>query len=162
MVVEITEEKAKRRITEDILSALPQWFGVPESIQVYVRQCVNAPFFAYQHNGEYIGFVFLKLHNDFSAEICAMGVLKEYHRQGIGTMLINKCVDYCNNHKIEFLQVKTLDNSYCDYYKITRDFYAAMGFKLLERIPTLWSEENPCLIMIMHIGCQLSRFQAIK
>lgn len=152
MVIEITEEKVKQDITKNILSSLPDWFGVPESVQVYVRQSAKMPFFAYIQNGQYVGFAFLKVHNDFSAEICAMGVLPQYHRQGIGRMLINKCIDYCRERNIEFLQVKTLDYSFDDdYYQITRDFYSAMGFRSLECIPSLWNEENPCLIMIMHI-----------
>lgn len=155
MVVEITEEKLKQKITNDILSDLPEWFAVPESVQVYVRLSAKMPFFAYVRDGKYLGFAFLKVHNNFSAEICAMGVLSKYHRQGIGRMLINKCVEYCSERNIEFLQVKTLDESFDDeYYKMTRDFYAAMGFKPLECIPSLWNEENPCLIMIMHINCQ--------
>lgn len=153
VVIEITEEKAKQRITNDILSDLPQWFEIEESIQVYVRQCVKMPFFAYERDGQYLGFAFLKVHNYFSAEICAMGVLKEYHRQSIGRMLIKKCLEYCNKHNIEFLQVKTLDSSNDKYYEITRNFYTAMGFRPLECISSLWNEANPCLIMITHVGC---------
>jgi GNAT superfamily N-acetyltransferase len=153
MVIEITEEKVKQNITNNILSSLPDWFGIPESVQVYVRQSSKMPFFAYKQDGQYIGFAFLKIHNIYSAEICAMGVLPQHHRQGVGRMLINKCIDYCRERNIEFLQVKTLDSSFDDgYYQITRDFYEAMGFRPFECIPSLWNEENPCLIMIMHIG----------
>ncbi|HEY8390745.1 MAG TPA: GNAT family N-acetyltransferase [Clostridia bacterium] len=154
MVVEIKQDELKREITKDILSTLPQWFGTSEAVQIYVRQSSNSPFFAYVVDDKYVGLLFLKVHNDYSAEICAMGVLEDYRRQGIGRALMNKCLEYCEQNNIEYLQVKTLDSSFPDYYfKITRDFYTAMGFKPLECIPSLWDEESPCLIMIMHVKC---------
>lgn len=158
MVLEITQDELKQKITKDILSELPQWFGTEDAVNVYVRQCTGMPFFAYSLDDRYVGFIFLKLHNSFSAEICAMGVIEDYRRNGIGGALMNKTLEYCLNNNIEFLQVKTLDDSYPDYYfKITRDFYTAMGFRPLECIPALWDEENPCLIMILHVASQIQR-----
>ena len=87
-----------------------------------------------------------------------MGVIEDHRRNGIGRALMNKCTEYCIENNIEFLQVKTLDSSFPDYYfKITRDFYTAMGFRPLECIPMLWDEENPCLIMIMHVASQIQK-----
>lgn len=42
-----------------------------------------------------IGFVALKVHNPYTAEICVMGVLKEYHRGGIGRQLVSHCEAFC-------------------------------------------------------------------
>ena len=157
MVIEITQDEIKQNITKDVLSKLPQWFGA-DSVNIYVRQSVDSPFFTYMDKGQYIGFVFLKLHNSYSAEICAMGVVENYRRNGIGRALMAKCLDYCIEHNIEYLQAKTLDSSFPDYYyNITRDFYTAMGFRPLECIPTLWDEESPCLIMIMHVASQIQK-----
>lgn len=156
MVIEITQDESKQKITKDILLTLPQWFGTEEAVNIYVRQSIGMPFFAYIIDGQHIGFVFLKLHNDYSAEICAMGVIEDHRRNGIGRALMNKCIEYCIKNKIEYLQVKTLDSSFPDYYfKITRDFYTAMGFKPLECIPSLWDEESPCLIMVMHVASRI-------
>lgn len=53
----------------------------------------------------------------------------------------------------EFLQVKTLDESHPDvHYSGTRKFYLSVRFRPLECLPELWGKENPCLIMIKHIG----------
>ena len=32
-----------------------------------------------------VGFLAVKVHNAFTAEVCVMGILKEYHRMGIGS-----------------------------------------------------------------------------
>jgi ribosomal protein S18 acetylase RimI-like enzyme len=59
-----------------------------------------------------------------------MGVLKEYHGQGIGRRLIDICVEHCEKNKIEFLTVKTVDESReSKSYEKTRLFYQAMGLK---------------------------------
>jgi GNAT superfamily N-acetyltransferase len=99
-----------------------------------------------------IGFVAIKIHNRYTSEVCVMGILKEYHRQGIGKMLINKCEQFCIENGIEFLTVKTLDESRASKsYEKTRLFYLAMGFKPLEVFKTLWNEDNSCLFMAKYI-----------
>jgi ribosomal protein S18 acetylase RimI-like enzyme len=111
------------------------------------------PFFAVYDGENAIGFVAIKPHGDYSAEVCVMGVLKEYHGQGIGRSLIDICIDYCKKNRIEFLTVKTLDESReSESYRKTRLFYQAMGFKKLETFPLLWDEDNPCLFMAKHIS----------
>ena len=81
-----------------------------------------------------------------------MGVLQEYHRRGVGKLLINVCEKYCIDNKIEFLTVKTLDASReSESYKKTRLFYQNIGFKPLEVFPLLWDENNPCLFMAKYI-----------
>jgi len=82
-----------------------------------------------------------------------MGVLSEYHRLGIGKDLIRCCENYCKENDIEFLTVKTLDESrVCDEYNKTRLFYLSQGFKPLEVFPLLWDKDNPCLFMAKYIG----------
>lgn len=52
----------------------------------------------------------------------------------------------------EYLQVKTLGPSRSDErYAATRAFYAALGFRSLEELHTLWNSENPCLIMVKRL-----------
>ena len=99
-----------------------------------------------------VGFVAIKLHNEFTGEVYVMGVLQDYHRQGIGQALINCCSDFCIRHKMEFLTVKTLDESRPNNeYAQTRVFYRKMGFKPLEVFTTLWDEDNPCLFLVKNI-----------
>ena len=147
----IPDEKAV--ICNDILRALPNWFGIEPSILDYVNQVRKLPFYTAYENSKPLGFVALKIHNPYTAEVCVMGVLEGYHRRGIGKKLIALCEDYCVDNGMEFLTVKTLDQSREDEgYEKTRLFYRAVGFKPLEVFPLLWDEYNPCLFMAKYIG----------
>lgn len=64
-------------------------------------------------------------------------------------MLVAEAEKTMAKKKFEFLQVKTVDGASEDeYYKKTRLFYEAQGFKKLEVFPTLWDEHNPCLLLV--------------
>ena len=131
---------------------MPAWFGVESSIVDYVEQVQTMPFYAAYNNDVVIGFVAIKVHNQYTSEICVMGILKEFHRKGIGKSLIKYCEDYCKKNKMEFLTVKTLDVSReSKSYEKTRLFYQMNGFKPLEVFPLLWDKDNPCLFLAKHI-----------
>ena len=148
-IINITDKWTIMQSARKILRALPHWFGIPASIDEYVKTCPNYPFFCcYDHNRP-IGFISIKPHFEKSAEIYVMGVLEDYHRQGIGRRLVICCEAYCRDHGIGYLQVKTLDASHPDpYYAKTRAFYLAMGFCEVECFPNLWDKNNPCVLMI--------------
>jgi len=148
----IFDGEQKSSICEKILRALPNWFGVEEAILEYTKITKEMPFYAVFIDDIPIGFVALKVHNKYTAEVCVMGVLQEYHRMGIGRMLINQCEQFCRENGIEFLTVKTLDESRpSKSYEKTRLFYKAMGFKPLEVFKNFWDENNPCLFMVKYI-----------
>lgn len=150
---EVLTEAEKSDICSKILNALPNWFGIPESILNYVAEVKDKPFYAVFDEGKAVGFVSIKVHNAFTAEIYVMGILEEYHRKGIGRQIIRICDQYCRQNSIEFLTVKTLDEKNPDkFYQKTRLFYESMGFKPLEVFPLLWDESNPCLFLAKHIG----------
>ena len=154
-MIEIMEKinpDEKLSICNNILRALPNWFGLESGIVSYVEQVQTMPFYVAFDKTDPIGFVAIKTHNPFTAEVCVMGILKEYHRQGIGKQLIEICEKYCQENKMEFLTVKTLDSSReSKSYEKTRLFYQAVGFKPLEMFPLFWDENNPCLFMAKHI-----------
>ena len=149
---EIEQASIKMNITNEILNDLPNWFGLPDYIKEYVDKSSKMPFWAMYNRDNAIGFISLKQNNKYTAEIYVMGIKELYHRHGIGKALFQKCYDYCKVNNIEFLQVKTVDESSADTsYAKTREFYKAMGFRPLECFNELWDASNPCLIMIMHI-----------
>jgi ribosomal protein S18 acetylase RimI-like enzyme len=154
-MVKITETHnpdEKSNICDNILRALPNWFGNEASIVDYVGKVRSIPFFTAFDNYNPVGFLAVKIHNIYTSEICVTGVLKDYHRQGIGRMLVERCVIFCEDNKNEFLTVKTLDNSaQSKSYDKTRAFYMSMGFRPLEIFPLYWDEENPCLFMAKKI-----------
>ncbi|WP_312371076.1 GNAT family N-acetyltransferase [Lachnoclostridium sp.] len=142
----------RKLIAKEILMKLPDWFGIPSSTTEYVENSGSLPMWTAYQGSEAVGFLSLKLHNEYSAEIYVMGVNPDYHRQGIGKMLFQCVYEWCQNNKIEYLQVKTLDDSSNDpSYAKTRDFYYSMGFRPLECFKTLWDEWNPCLVMIQKV-----------
>lgn len=145
----IFDANDKMNITKKILTSLPNWFGIESSINEYVEKSAFMPFWAYQDNGEAIGFIAVKKHNEDSAEVYVMGVLDNYHRKHIGYNLLKECEQWCRSDGIKYLQVKTVSEDSADeFYAQTRAFYKAVGFSSLEVFPTLWDEHNPCLLMI--------------
>ena len=84
-----------------------------------------------------------------AAEIYVMGVLSDYHRQGVGRAMIEFAEGRLRGVGVTFLQVKTLDESRENTaYAKTRAFYAKQGFVPLEVFPTLWDANNPCVQMV--------------
>lgn len=151
MIRRIADAEQKKQIASRILLALPDWFGIPESTRAYIGGCADLPFFAYEKEGEHVGFIALKETSPFAAEIYVMGVLREHHRTGVGRRLFEAFYDYAKAHGYEFLQVKTVDAGLYEEYDRTRLFYESMGFRKLEVFPTLWDERNPCLVMVMAV-----------
>jgi GNAT superfamily N-acetyltransferase len=140
-------------VCEPILRALPEWFGIEEANVQYVRDIEALPTFLASVDGKVVGFLTLKRHNAFSAEIHVMGVHPGHHHQGVGRALICEAEVCLRRQRVEYLQVKTLSGSHPDAgYARTRAFYLAVGFRPLQEFPVLWGEENPCLQMIKGLG----------
>ena len=150
---EVTAPQEKSEICNDVLRALPSWFGNESAIVSFTQEVREMPFYAAFEGEKPIGFVAVKEHNEFTAEILVMGIYIDYHRHGIGRKLIRWCEDYCAAMNKEFLTVKTLDESRASRsYEKTRRVYLGMGFKPLEVFPLHWDEDNPCLFMVKYIG----------
>lgn len=148
-IIGIHDERQKREITQKILQALPRWFGIPEAVWEYVQGVVGQPFFAVSFKGEMVGFLSLKKHNPYTAEIYVMGVEEAYQRQGYGRALMEEAKHYLQKELFKYLMVKTLGPSRDDEnYSQTRLFYYHQGFYPLEELKGLWDENNPCLILI--------------
>ncbi|HHX23572.1 MAG: GNAT family N-acetyltransferase [Clostridia bacterium] len=152
VIKEIKDEQEKKEISRSVLESLPNWFGIQEATENYIRESSKMPFFVALDESKVLGFVAIKENTPYTAEVYVMGVIPDSHNQGIGTSLMNKIVQWAKEKGYEFLQVKTLDESHPDkYYAKTRRFYTSVGFRPLECLPELWGRDNPCLIMIRHI-----------
>ncbi len=135
-----------------ILRALPDWFGIEEAILKYSTELDTLPTWLAHHENQLIGFLGIKQHNSFSAEVYVMGILKEWHHKGLGRALLARAQEWLKEKHVEYLQVKTLAPSREDeHYAITRVFYESMGFRPLEEIKQIWDESNPCLIMVKRL-----------
>lgn len=142
-------EEGRGSICNQLLRSLPQWFGIEEAIVKYVEDVEGMPFFAAFDGDGAIGFLALNLHNEWTAEIHVMAIHPDLHRQGLGKKLQIRAESYLRQNGYEYMTVKTLSSSRkCEEYERTRIFYAAMGFRPLEELKTLWGEASPCLFMV--------------
>lgn len=139
---------------ERVLRTLPAWFGIESALQEYVADAARLPTLTAldSESGEVIGVLMLNQHFPHAAEVHVVGILPAWHRQGIGRLLQTHAEAWLRTRNVQYLQVKTVGPSSDDpNYAMTRRFYEAMGFVALEEIKTLWSERNPCLIMIKRL-----------
>lgn len=151
-VTMINDPAEKRRIARDILDDLPEWFGIPEAVESYVRESAEQPFFfAVTDDGAAAGFMTLKETSPYTAELAVCGVKKRLHRSGTGRALFDALRTFAAEKGYEYLQVKTVAAGCYPKYDATRLFYEHLGFRALEIFPTLWDECNPCLIMVMRL-----------
>lgn len=146
---QITDDAERAHIAREILEALTDWFGIPESREDYIRQSAGKPFFCAYDGDVPVGFLCLKQTGAVTAELAVMGVLKEYHRQGIGAKLVAQAKTAAAAGGYRFMQVKTVKMGVYEDYDRTNRFYRAMGFEEFEVFPDLWDEANPCQIYVM-------------
>jgi GNAT superfamily N-acetyltransferase len=138
------------KVCAPILAALPGWFGYPEAVAQYLRDIEVMPTLLARLDGQVVGFLNIKTHSRYAAEVNVMGVLVEHHRRGVGKALLLTAIQLLRSQGVEYLQVKTLSPSHPDEgYQRTRAFYQACGFRPLEEFPLFWDEANPCLQMVM-------------
>ncbi len=151
-VIEVFDTSQKAQISNDILRALPEWFGIEASIVDYVSECKNMPMYALYSGDQVIGFVALKEHFTGSCELYVLGILKEFHRQGLGKQLIFFAENEARKKGFKYITVKTLSEGRPDaFYDKTRAFYLSIGYEALEEFKTLWDESNPCLLMLKNL-----------
>jgi GNAT superfamily N-acetyltransferase len=134
---------------ERILRALPDWFGIEESLLGYVRDAEQLPNVVARAGDAVVGVCLVRRHTPVAAEIELLAVAPDLHRHGIGRRLIERAVDNLRADGVELLQVKTFGPSgESPEYELTRAFYAALGFLPLEERTDIWGPEDPCLISV--------------
>ncbi len=151
MIKEIRNKKEKEMIATKILYSLPEWFGVEEYIKDYIEKVQEMLCLAYYREEEVVGFTALNSTSDDTVEIYVMGILKEYHRIGIGRSLYQYMENYARKLGYEYIQVKTVQSGHYKEYDQTNNYYKAMGFKELECFPDMWDKHNPCQIYVKYI-----------
>ena len=152
IVKEIIDKKEKERIAREVLNDLPEWFGIPESTENYIKESQTKPFLASFYKDEPVGFIVLGASSLDCAEIFVIGVKKKFHHHGAGRELNNAYEDLAKSLGYTYTQVKTVQSGHYDDYDITNKFYKAVGYKELEVFPNLWDELNPCQIYVKYLG----------
>ena len=152
IVKEIIDKKEKENIAREVLNDLPEWFGLPESTENYIKESQEKPFLASFYNNELVGFIVLSASSPDCAEIFVMGVKKKFHHHGAGRELNQAYEDLAKSLGYTYTQVKTVQSGHYNDYDITNKFYKALGYKELEVFPDLWDENNPCQIYVKYLG----------
>jgi len=147
----VAQPEKRSEIARVVLLDLPEWFGIPEYTENYIRECAEMPLWVCEISGEIAGFLAIKETSPYAVEVHVMGVKKAHHRSGIGKALFEAMRQFAKAQGYEFLHVKTVDAGLYQEYDDTRMFYESLGFRKLEVLPELWDPENPCLLMVMYI-----------
>src|SRR5688572_15715125 len=88
-ISELKENKGK--ICEKILRSLPDWFGIEKAILDYIADAETMlTLVADTEAQKNVGFLTLKIHNEFSAEVHVMGILPDFHGRGLGKALLKE------------------------------------------------------------------------
>jgi len=136
-------------ICRDILSELPDWFGIPEANAGYANDAETMPTWLARDSGAVVGLMILKRHFPESAEIWLLATRLALRRTGIGRALVAAGETEARSDGVRFLSVKTLGPSVpYEPYEETRAFYRALGFAPIEEFPSLWGPENASLLLL--------------
>jgi GNAT superfamily N-acetyltransferase len=152
LIKHITDADTKRAVARKVLEALHDWFEVDESREKYIAESAGRIFIAAKENNEYVGFLCLKETGRETVELAVMGVLREFHRSGIGRQLFEEAKKTAKAQGYEFMQVKTVKMGVYEDYDRTNRFYLACGFRELEVINEIWGDDNPCQIYVMSLA----------
>ncbi len=150
-IKQLIDPLEKKAITRLVLEALPEWFGIPEAREGYIKESADKLFFCAYHEDKPVGFLYLKETGADTVELYVMGVLKEFHRRGMGCALFQRAKDAAKKRGYSFIQVKTVQMGRYEEYDCTNQFYLSLGFREFEVFPTLWDEWNPCQIYVMSL-----------
>ncbi|MFU7598169.1 GNAT family N-acetyltransferase [Legionella pneumophila] len=141
-----------RQITTD----LPEYFGLPECNEHYalgVRSRIN---FAAKSNETYVGLSSLDFPYPANSNIYWMGVLRAFHSQGIGYLLIQDAVKYARQQGASTMTVETLAPAESDEnYLKTYNFYKHIGFNPLLNLKPAGYEWN-----MVYMALNLNQFKS--
>ena len=83
VIKEIIDKKEREQISKEVLYDLPEWFGLPESTENYIKDSQDKPFLACYAKNKVAGFIVLNSTSKDTVEVFVMGIKKKFHRTGI-------------------------------------------------------------------------------
>lgn len=132
IIIERVSPEIAQDLCRKITANLPDYFGLPECNELYALAILNKINFAAKIGRDYVGLLSLDFPYPTSANIYWMGILRENHRQGIGSLLVLKAIKYAHQQHATTITVETLAPTEADEnYLNTFQFYQAQGFSPL-------------------------------
>lgn len=114
-----------RKITAD----LPEYFGLPEVNEHYALGVRTRTNVAIRLENVHIGLLSLEFPYASNANIYWMGIMRKYHRQGLGVLLVKESCDLARRLEAKTMTVETLaPNEADENYLKTYRFYETQKF----------------------------------
>ena len=120
---QITDPSERETISRAVLEALRDWFEIDETREAYIRESRDMVCFAAFDADAPVGFLCLKETGKQTVELAVMGVLKPYHRGGIGRQLFTAAAAFAREAGYQVMQVKTVREGVYPDYDATNRFY---------------------------------------
>ena len=131
-----------------ILADLPEWFGVPESTQRYVEAARHGPTRLALAGDRPVGAMTLTRPTDAARDIHLLAVRRDWHRRGVGRMLVAAALGAARSEGARFLTARTLGPSEPSAaYAETRAAYLALGFAPLAELVGVWPDGRPMMLL---------------
>ena len=148
---QVRDPGEREAVSRAVLEALPEWFEIPETREAYIRDSAGQAMAAAFEDGRPVGFLCLKPTGDATVELAVMGVMKQWHRRGVGRRLFEAARETARAQGYAFMQVKTVQMGRYPEYDATNRFYLSLGFREFEVFPNHWDTANPCQVYVMSL-----------
>ena len=135
-----------------IVRSLPEWF-TPSAVTEVSEAARQLPGFAVRVEGILRGFVLLD-ERECCIEIAWLAVEREFHGEGLGTLLLEAAETYACSRDKPVLTVKTYGGMDYEPYLETLAFYRKKGFRLYEVIEDYKPfGGQPAAILVKNLNC---------
>lgn len=129
IIIDIISPTVASELCRQITADLPEYFGLPEVNEHYAMGFISRINLAAKIGEDYVGLISIDFPYSENANIYWMGVLRQYHRQGIGKILSNEAFRQAKYKGAKTISAETLSPQEADEnYLKTYAFYKSLGF----------------------------------
>ncbi|MGI8523181.1 MAG: GNAT family N-acetyltransferase [Nocardioides sp.] len=132
----------------EILSGLPDWFGIAEANEHYVEAAGQLPSYLAVDGEDVVGVALVAEHFPQARELHLIAVRRDRHRSGVGRLLVETIEADLRRDGVRLLEVHTVGASHEGAgYARTREFYLALGFVAMNELDRIdW--DGPTVILV--------------
>ena len=144
--IRIASPKDLNCLIEIFTLNIPKYFHEKELIdfKTYFNSKNIENYFAVISKGKILGGAGYAYENKETANICWVLVDPSYHNKGLGTKLVNHCMDILKtNEKLNTIQLECSN--------ITYNFYEKLGFKIKYIKKDYWPNNDDLYFMKLHL-----------